>query len=327
MLIFVFSDNKKTEDIFSALNKLKNNSIIFHPVKSLNKMISKIEKKSFIYLDAGKLTAAELKKNINILSKLDNIYYGIIDPKGTVKDVADLFRNRASDYIGKEQSKVKIPAKRVNSIIEYLKHMHGEDAGTPDDSIVIDNFISSGKDWKDIRPGKEYSFCFMFIELDNQGELKGKYGDINTGEFVYEFRQLVSDKFSSINGKVWMWMDFGGLILFPFDGETCVPLLECFKFYMDLKIITAENFSYDDQLSFRVALHIGNTEYKERGYTGEIISDSVNSIFHLGQKFAKPGAFVLTENIFRFIPKGIKDYFVDEGSFEGRKIKRMKRLL
>ena len=71
MLIFVFSDNKKTEDIFSPLNTLKNNSIIFHPVKSLKKMISKIEKKSFIYLDAGKLSAAELKKNVNTLSKLD----------------------------------------------------------------------------------------------------------------------------------------------------------------------------------------------------------------------------------------------------------------
>jgi hypothetical protein len=327
MQVIVFTDNKKIKDIFSIIGKSKGNSVTSEPSASMKKMLREIDRESLIYLDAGKLTAPELKKNITLLSKLENIYFGIIDPKGIVKDTAELFHSGAADYMGKEQIKSKIPVKRLNSVLNYIKTIHGEEAGTPEDETVIENFISSGTDWKDIKPGREYSFCFMFIELDNQKELKGKYGDINTGKFVSEFQNLVEEKFSEINGRVWMWMDFGGLILFPFDGMKCNPLLSIFNFYMNIKIIMAEEFSYDDTLSFRTALHIGNTEYKERGDTGEVVADSVNSIFHLGQKFAKPGTFVITENIFKFIPGGVKDYFLDEGVFEGRQIKRMKRLL
>jgi hypothetical protein len=327
MRIFIFTDNSKIADIFSTIGKSKGNSVVTGTPADMKKKIKEIDSESLIYLDAGKLTAPELKKNVTLLSKLENIYFGIIDPKGIVKDVAELFHSGAADYIGKEQAKNRIPAKRINSVLSYIQTIHGEEAGTPEDDTVIENFISSGSDWKEIKPGREYSFCFMFIELDNQRELKGKYGDINTGQFVSEFRELVAKKFSEINGRVWIWMDFGGLLLFPFDGTRCDPLISIFRFYMDLKIIIAEKFSYDDTLSFRTALHIGNTEYKERGDTGEVVADSVNSIFHLGQKFAKPGTFVLTENLFKFLPGKIKDYFVDEGVFEGRQIKRMKRLL
>ncbi len=327
MRIYLFTDNKKIEEIFTSIGRSKGNSITVEPSLSLKKKTGDIEGESLVYLDAGKSTYPELKKNITLLSKLENIYFGIIDPRGIVKDVAEIFHSGAADYIGKEQIKNKLPARRINAVLDYLKTIHGEDAGTPEDTTLIENFIPSGRNWKEIVPGREYSFSIMFIELDNQKEIKGKYGDINTGQFVSEFRSLVADKFSEINGKVWIWMDFGGLILFPFDGTKCDPLLFLFRFFMDIKIIMAEEFSYDNQLSFRAALHIGNIEYKERGDTGEVVSDSVNSIYHLGQKFAKPGTFVVTENLFKFIPREIRDCFVDEGIFEGRQIKRMKRLL
>ncbi len=327
MQLFIFTDNSKIEDLFSAIGKSKGNSVTVEPPACMKKKIREIDKESLVYLDAGKLTHPELKKNISLLSKLENVYFGIIDPKGIVKDVADIFHSGAADYIGKEQLKSKISLKRIKAVLDYIKTIHGEEAGTPEDETVFENFISSGTDWKEIKPEREYSFCLMFIELDNQGEIKGKYGDINTGKFVSEFRDLVARKFSQINGRVWIWMDFGGLLLFPFDGTKCHPLLSIFKFYMDIRIIMAEEFSYDDSLSFRTALHIGNIEYKERGNTGEVVSDSVNSVFHLGQKFAKPGTFVITENLFKFIPRDIRNYFLDEGIFEGRQIKRMKRLL
>jgi hypothetical protein len=327
MHIFLFTDNKKIEGIFSTIKKSKGNTIITDTPAALKKKIQEIDNESLVYLDTGKLTVPELKKNLTLLSKLNNIYFGIIDPKGTAKDVAELFHSGTVDYIGKEQVKNNIPSKRINSVLTYIQKIYGEDAGIPEDEMLMENFISSGSDWKKIQPGREYSSCFMLIELDNQKELKGKYGDINTGKFVSEFRDLVARKFAEINGRVWMWRDFGGLILFPFDGTKCDPLISIFRFYMDLRITIAEEFSYDDILSFRTVLHIGNTEYMERGETGEVVADSVNSIFHLGQKFAKPGSFVLTENLFKFLPGGIKDYFIDEGVFEGRQIKRMKRLL
>ncbi|MBP7583491.1 MAG: hypothetical protein KBA61_05635, partial [Spirochaetes bacterium] len=37
--------------------------------------------------------------------------------------------------------------------------------------------------------------------------------------------------------------------------------------------------------------HVGNTVYRVRGDTGSIISDSINSIFHLGQKYAPDSSY------------------------------------
>jgi hypothetical protein len=111
MQIFIFTDNSKIADIFSIIGKSKGNSVVTGTPADMKKKIKEIDSESLIYLDAGKLTAPELKKNVTLLSKLENIYFGIIDPKGIVKDVAELFHSGAADYIGKEQAKNRIPAK------------------------------------------------------------------------------------------------------------------------------------------------------------------------------------------------------------------------
>jgi hypothetical protein len=126
-----------------------------------------------------------------------------------------------------------------------------------------------------------------------------------------------------MNGRVWMWMDFCGLVLIPFDGERCEAVLSCLRMVMNRVIISAEECDLGILLSYRIALHIGNTVYRARGDTGTIISDSINSIFHLGQKFARPGHFLVTENAEPFIPAGVRDLFRSEGVYEGRMIYRL----
>jgi hypothetical protein len=121
---------------------------------------------------------------------------------------------------------------------------------------------------------------------------------------------------------VWMWMDFCGLVLIPFDGERCEAVLSCLRMVMNRAITSVEDCELGMLLSFRIALHIGNTVYRARGDTGSIISDSINSIFHLGQKFARPGHYLLTENVEPFIPSGVRDLFKGEGVYEGRMIYR-----
>jgi hypothetical protein len=94
---------------------------------------------------------------------------------------------------------------------------------------------------------------------------------------------------------------------------------------LNQRLISAEEFCYDFLVSFRVALHIGNTVYQLRGDTGTIVSDSINSIFHLGQKFAEPGSLYLTEDVRPLLPAGLEKSFVSEGIYEGREILRMRR--
>ena len=119
-----------------------------------------------------------------------------------------------------------------------------------------------------------------------------------------------------------MWTRFGGLALFPLgDGDSPAPLC-------GLRILLSRIF-YDAEvsllpwpLSFRMALTVGSTVYLESD-TGGIVSESINSIFHLGKRFASPGQFLLTTEAAALAPAPLQGYFVPAGTFEGRRILRM----
>lgn len=251
---------------------------------------------------------------------------GYIDSKGSLIDIAGLFHQSAADYIGKALLKDGVEVKRLKSVIEY-----GETLLPVVEEEVITaaqkDYILSGDSWKGIKSGREYTFCFMFIEMDNQRELKQSFGAQNLEKVINKFHDYIAHIVAPINGKIWMWMDFGGLILMPFDGEKCDAILASMKLMMYRGIFSVEDFDYDMIFSFRIALHIGNTIFESRGDTGEIISDSINSIFHLGQKYAKPGNLYLTEDIKKFIPHGLEKNFLDDGTYEGREILRMRKLM
>ncbi|MFC1671112.1 hypothetical protein ACFL20_12045 [Spirochaetota bacterium] len=326
MEILVFSNNKNIDKSFTGIKRSKDHSICYFSCSDLNKEVKKAAKGSLLYFDISGQTPANIKKALNSLSKLKEYRYGVIDSKGALKDVAELFQDGAVDYIGKELIKTGIPAKRLQKVLRFRSDDFGGNDSEEGDASARKDYILTGNDWKGIRSGKEYTFCFMFIELDNKKEIKAS-GPKKTQEFMQNFHDVIEDWVYDINGKIWMWMDFGGLILIPFDGKKCEAILSCFRLMIARKIISFEDFDNNMLLNFRIALHIGNTIYKERGDTGSIVSDSINSIFHLGQKFAEPGTFNLTEDIVKFIPKELYNYFSIFAEYEGRNIYKMKKLL
>ncbi|MCU0847611.1 MAG: hypothetical protein MUD12_06955 [Spirochaetes bacterium] len=320
MKIIIFTDSKNTAKLFDPLKKAKDCSLELHPRSDLKKKSGSLTKDSIIYLDVSDYKEADRKKALAILEKLTGYRYGIIDPKGAVIDMAGLFHSGASDYIGRDLAKKGINAKRPAQVAEF-KAVDIAVKTTP----VKKNYILSGKDWKEIKSGKEYTFCFMFIELDNQKEMRTIYGN-KLGGLLKNFHDIVGATAAKINGRVWMWTDFGGLLLFPFDGKNCDSILMGFKLILDRTIMTVEDLKIDNTFSYRIAIHIGNTLYQTRGNTGNIISDSINSIYHIGYKFAEPGDFCITQDAVEFIPKGLADLFKEAGEFEGRVITRLKRL-
>jgi len=320
MNVTVFSESRNISKCFSALEKSREHELEYRPLSELRKTVKGMGKGSFIYVDISGMDGPERKKTLNYLAKLEEPGYGIIDPKGAVTDMAHLFYSGARDYIGKELYRSGIGVKRFALTASFRRDPEEvEDAGKPQ---VKRDYLFSGSDWKGIKSGQEYTFIFMFIEIDNKSEIR-KMGQARASQVTAEFHDYVADKVAPLNGKIWMWMDFGGLILFPFDGKGCDPILEAFKMVLDSSIASSEEFALDFRLTHRIALHIGNTVYKSRGNTGTIVSDSINSIFHLGQKFAGKGDFCITGEVSEFIPRGLEKCFADAGTFEAREIKKM----
>lgn len=328
MDLVVFSRTDKVREYFKIYRKNNHFSLPrFFTGKDLKGQINSIKPDSFIYLDLNGFSESDTTRYLRLLARKEGIFYGLLDPQGKIKDAADLFHRGAADYVDKSLLKQGINSKRMNSIFQYLQDCRYETLqgiARKDRLSIEGEYQPSGKDWRQIIPGQEYTFYLMFIELDGKEEMEKKYGRMNLGIALASFRNYIERIIRSFNGKLWIWSRFGGLILFPFDLSEYAPITCIFRLLLFKPLYDIEESLFPHFLSFRMVLHIGSTLYSEAD-TGHIIADSLNSIFHLGQQFAETGNFYITEEVSRFVRPVYREYFLDAGIFEGRKILRLRR--
>src|SRR4030042_91531 len=221
MKICLISDIKNMAQSFSVLAKAKKHPLQIVPVSQLKKTIKGISTGSFVYIDVSSRGRKENTQTLNLLAKLDGSLYGVIDPKGRISDIAELFqRFGASDYIDAVILKKGILPKRIDYIMKFRQM---ED---PDEKNrwLKKKYILSGCDWENICEGDEYTFCLMFIELDDKAKLKGLSPEQFTA-ITGAFRKYVEETVAPMKGRIWIWLDFGGLVLFTFDGRKCESIV------------------------------------------------------------------------------------------------------
>jgi len=329
MEILVFSAARKPRGYFRPLPR---KARFLHP-RELKKTLAQTryavaEPQLLVYLDLYGLSEAEARKHLRQLAAQDRLAYGVIDPAGRVRDAAELLRQGAVDYLGKTLLKEGLGRKRLNRIDLYLRHRFRQEPAAPGRKDAVAASAKTGApaaaaDWQGIVAGREYTFCFMFIELDGREEMEKKYERSNLGMALASFRKHIESSVGSYGGRVWIWSGFGGIVLFPYDGGECAALRCGFRFVLFKHLYDIEESLFPNLLSFRIIFHLGETVYVENG-TGHIISDTLNSIFHLGQQFAKAGNFYITEEVLRRAHPAFRDSFLDVGVFEGRKIYRLR---
>ena len=279
------------------------------------------------YLDISGMEQAKLAGSLRTLRRKENLLYGIIDTGGKIKDVASLFHEGAVDYLNRATLEGGVGMSRLKTVLEYAQSVHPTvlaSAAASTDAQRRAPYILSGNDWSAVVPGGEYTFAMMFIELDDKDQMEKSYGAKNLSLAISSFRSYVEGFVKRFGGKLWMWFSFGGIFLFPFDAKSC-PALTCgFRLMLFRHLYDIEGSHFPNFLSFRVVLQLGNVPYTDQD-TGHIVSDSLNSIFHLGQQFVQPGNFCVTEEAVRFGNPALRGFFVSAGTFEGRQILRMRR--
>jgi len=325
MIVALFTDSKNTEKIFSALKKNRGFSLEVHHTNDFKKELKKLSSGVIVYYDISGFQKSKAAGALQQFLKACSLPFGIIDAQKTVTDIAELFYLGASDYIGGEMAKKGIPVQRFKKVVDYAREKYPEiDVPHPSSDDLKSHYTLSGRNWEGIKSGHEYTFCFMFIELDHQAELKKLFGGNQLNDLTKAFHDYILKTAGQIQGRIWIWQDFGGLVLFPFDGNSCDATLTAFRLILNKHIISIENINFDVLLSYRIVLYLGNTVYESRGDTGKIVSDSINTIFHIGQRFAEPGNFYLTKKVFELAPKGLVKYFLPAGECEGKKMMKMR---
>lgn len=294
--------------------------------KDFRKRVAEVGSPTLCYLDLSTLPKGRLPGFLRLIGKNEHAAYGLIDPGRAFDDAAEAFHRGAADYLDRAALRGGITAKRLQRVQGYVqsalarplrRELWAAQKGRGA------RYIPSGTDWAGVTPEREYTFSLIFIELDGKEEMEKKYGMKNLSIALSSFRSYIENAVRPYNGRLWIWSSFGGIALFPFDGIEC-PALTCafrlmlFKHLYDIEVSRFPNF-----LSLRLVLDIGNIVYTERN-AGNVISDTLNSIFHLGQQFATPGNFYVTEEALRFGYPALKSFFTDANHFEGRRILRMK---
>ncbi|UCF97184.1 MAG: hypothetical protein JSV89_18730 [Spirochaetaceae bacterium] len=285
-----------------------------------------VDSPTLCYLDTSAIEEGKLTGYLRNLRAKANILYGIIDPNGKIKDVAQLFHQGAVDYLDRRALESGVGMSRLKTILDYVQSIHPTllaQAAVSTRERRRAPYILSGSDWTSVETGREYTFSMMYIELDGKDQMEKNYGQQNLSIALASFRKFIEGFVKKFSGRLWMWFGFGGIVLFPFDAKSC-PALTCgFRLLLFKHLYDVEGSHFPNFLSFRLVLQIGNTPYSEEN-TGHIVSDSLNSIFHLGQQFVRPGNFCVTDEVMQFGHSALRDYFVAAGTFEGRKILRMR---
>jgi len=323
MDIIVVTDTEAVKEYFKPIQKSKTYSIRICSCADMKEELRRKVHEFLLYVDINGFTAEKRDQTLKYLSKIRGLVYGIIDGRGVLKDPASLFHSGASDYLGKDMK--QIDTRRLRQVTAFASVKEGPaQEGNRRRASLVECCIPSGEDWRGVKTGQEYTFYLMFAELDNQTALKNQFSDIQLNIAVNKFKNFIERMVASEHGRIWMWNEFGGLILFPYSGLSFGAVMACMRIILSRKLFSVEELNFKKLVSYRIALHIGNTVYRKRGDTGTIISSSINTIFHLGKKYVKPGNFYITANVYRNLSQKVKKTFRAAGSFEGHEIMRMR---
>jgi hypothetical protein len=350
--IVLFSASTKVKGAFGPAAKGEF-TLEIRPPSALPKALRNLSRDCFVYVDVSTRKEAEIDRIGRVLAKT-GLRHGFVDPGDSIRDIALLFQRGASDFIGSWILKKGIDSARFKRATDMwsvsslpprgstasgaeirktktkktravIKPQERKDTGSMIGSVErYGESAPSAASWEQIEEGREYLFCLMYTELDNLPELRKSLGEKNILLTVKTFKEWVERSIAPYGGRLWIWKEFNGLALFPFDGSRCDAVVPCLRLMLANRIFSADLPSLSTALSYRIALHIGSTIYRRKGDTGEIVSDALNSVFHLGRKFLEPGNFTITKAVYEHIPECLKGCFLEAGAFEGAVIMRMR---
>ena len=334
MGIFIFTEKETAlKDIFPKTAKFSNlEGLQGHTPHSDD--ITYIDVSAFAEVDIKK-TAAKVKKSCG------NTPWGIIDPKGNIKDPAALFFEGACDYLGAGILKApagSIDSKRIKDAGLWHKKLTTEstEAEPTGKQAEGTSFLNSGiklpasthfPGWKKMQAGKPMPFYLMYCSLQGKVPLDDRLDDKTIAQIHLRFLDHLEDVFDEGEGLLWINSGKDCLFLIPPKVKSIeASIKSAINMIISSPVIVLESFNLKFPANFIFALHYGSVNYKPPGKTGTVVSEAVNYVFHLGTKKAEPGRLTITDGLpDKTIPQPLHDCFVPAGKYENHDIWHSKK--
>ena len=290
MEVLFFTDSPEVEKILSK------NRLVFRGLRQLRSHLAGLTEPGLVYVDAASWKGSP-ENLIASAGKSKYAFLGIIDSNGSIKSPMPLMHRGIVDYIGQKDMAAELNRVHCAKVVAYIKRYRSDfrmpSPLTKKKTANGEEYIPVAGGWREVKLGKKHTFAIVFIELDEREEMEKRYGNKNLRNALLVFRKYVEKNVLAFGGKMWIWSQYGGILLFPFTAGECNAVLCAFRIVMYKFLHDVEESHFPNFISFRIAGHLGNLVYQEKN-KGEVVSDSLNTIFHLGQEFAEPGCFYLT---------------------------------
>jgi class 3 adenylate cyclase len=281
------------------------------------------------YLDLSGFTAVDGKKAaVQLKKRCKNVPWGIVDPKGTIKDPAQCFFDGAADYIGPAAFKEGLGAGRLKKAVAWRQAAGGtgkNPAAKPEDKAVkrgIKLPSEAFPAWKNIPAGQHIEAYLLYASLQGKTGLSARLGETAYEQLYRKLLAFLHNNFQSAEGLLWMETGRDCLFLVP-PRAKCVGMavVSCLRMLISAPQIAVETLNLNIPVNFVFGLHYGSVTYKPPGKTGTVVSDAVNFIFHLGTKRAEAGRLTVSDEVPDLtISSKLEDLFVKAGEFEGRRL-------
>jgi hypothetical protein len=320
--ITVCSDRPELLEYFQALDRSGSFSVEQLSVAGLDH--GSFGELSMVYLDVAGFERAELRRLLHRLHSAE-VRFAILDIERTVEDIAELFYLGACDYVDERVLSVGLSNARIRRALAFREG--AEPAATDHPSSPAPREVQGPMDvgrldWDTICDGSEYRFVMLYAGVD---PITGKHRestDRATHDSRTAFKDLVSRYVAPIGGRVYMWKEEEGILLFPYHEENTEPANSCFRMMLNKVILNADHLSRLAPVTWRLALHVGSTTYRSSGDTATVVSEAVNHLFHIGSGMPKD-SFYVTGDALLLVPDGLRPFFVSEGSFEQSRMYKM----
>lgn len=329
MTIFVVTDSKAVQKAFATAVRSRTYSVEFASCDEFNETTRRANDvpDSFLYVDAEGTDSRGLKRRLTRLRDERPYRFGIIDRTNAIRDVAELFHYAAADYVGKALLAEGLSTARLRRVVEYDPAPVARRVGNHVPEHEVHRLVPSGDDWSRVHDGQEYTFVMLYAGIDGAGELRRTSSETYLASLRASFTGLLERTFADYQARVWMWKEEEGLLLMPFDGQELDVMIPALRLMLNRVLINAEELAQYGDISWRLALHLGNTTYRSSGRTGDIVSESVNFLFHLGSRFVDPGGVAVTGPCLELIPEGVRPLLDHRGTFESIHIYALRELL
>jgi hypothetical protein len=324
MTIFVVTDNQAIVRAFRRLEK-GHVRVVPLPAGSYRSAQTRFlgSADAFFYFDVAELEPATVTRRARSLCDVRPFRFGVIDVKGSVTDVAHLFHLSAADYVGRGMLKRINPA-RFRRVMGYEPELvdETEEMAPPQTR----EWTPSGDDWSQVTSGDEYTFLMLYAGLDHAADMRKKASENSLRTIRTIFQGVLERHFAPYGGRLWMWKEDDGLLLLPFDGKSVDGIIAALRLAVNRSIIQCEEFGQFEPPSWRLAFHIGNTVYRTTGSTGDIVSEDINFVFHLGGRYLDSGDVALAGDCRNLVPPMARRYFEHRGRFESVEVYTLRPL-